>query len=330
MTLLLVGLTLAGATHADEPSAVVLSGESKATALRLADARKRLDEQKWSEAIEALQAILNTAGNDLVALTPTHSVQARHLCQIHLASLPPEALRLYRQRYETPARKKLEPAEAGQDRQQLRKVVDEAFVTRTAEKAIDRLGDLAFERGRFDEAEEWWRLLSPLPDAHREEATRGLALVYPDLSLDPARIQAKQLLARLYRDPESGWATELDGFRARHGKTEGSLAGRKGRYADLLQALANEKSKTARAADSDWPTFGGSPGAAGWSRPRTTSSMVSATCAAPARPGASTWRNVAGRTDLRRHLPSTPRRRARSLFIRSLSAIKSWWPMPGT
>ncbi|HEY7159405.1 MAG TPA: PQQ-binding-like beta-propeller repeat protein, partial [Gemmataceae bacterium] len=257
--LLLVVLVLSAAARGEEAPDVVFKGESRATASRLDDARKRLDEHKWGEAIEQLQAILNTAGNDLVSLDTTHSVPACRLCQVHLAALPPEALRLYRQRYESQVEKKLEQARTERDTHQLRRIVEEAFCTRAAEKAIDLLGDLAFERGRFDEAEEWWRLLSPLPDARRDAATRGLALVYPDPTRKPARIQAKQLLARLFRGNAGAWATELDAYRARHGEAEGTLAGRKGRYADLLHALAEERKKEGNAEPRDWPTFGGDP-----------------------------------------------------------------------
>jgi outer membrane protein assembly factor BamB/tetratricopeptide (TPR) repeat protein len=255
--LLLSGVMTATSAGAAETPSVVLSGESRATALRLAEAQKRLDEHHWPEAIEELQAILNSAGDDLVPLSPTHSVQARRVCQVRLAALPPEALRTYRRRYETQARRKLEQAQESHDFQPLRRVVDEAFCTRAAEKAIDQLGDLAFERGRFDEAEEWWRLLSPLPDARRDEATRGFALVYPDLSLDPARLQAKQLLARLFANPGRSWTAALEQFRARHSQAEGALAGRKGRYADLLQTLAQERRKAGPLAAPGWPTFGG-------------------------------------------------------------------------
>jgi outer membrane protein assembly factor BamB len=240
--------------------AVVLTGESRAAALRLGEARQRLDEQKWPEAIDELQAILNTAGNDLVSLSPTHSIRAGRLCQVHLASLPPDALRLYRQRYETQARKKLEQAQTDRDHDSLRMVVDEAFCTRAAEKAIDLLGDLCFERGQFAEAEEWWRLLVPLPDARRDRVMRGLSLVYPDPTADPARIQAKQLLARLFRNSESDWVAQLADYRARHPKAEGTLAGRKGCYADLLHTLAEERKKEGTTTDPDWPTFGGESG----------------------------------------------------------------------
>jgi len=232
---------------------IIFSGESRAAALRLAEARKRLDERKWSEAIEELQSILNSAGNDLVAISPNHSVRAGRLCQIQLASLPADALRLYRQRYESQAHKKLQQAQAERDVSQLRKLVEDAFCTRAAEKAIDLLGDLAFERGRFEEAEEWWRLLAPLPDARSPASPQrqqsDLSLVYPDLRLDPARVQAKQLLARLFQGEDSEWMTALEVYRQTHAQAEGTLAGRKGRYVDLLRALAAEMRSTKRSRD---------------------------------------------------------------------------------
>ncbi|HTU21933.1 MAG TPA: PQQ-binding-like beta-propeller repeat protein [Gemmataceae bacterium] len=252
-------LLLAGPMLAEDGSPVKILGESAAPAIRLSDARKKLDEHKWSEAIEALQTILNTAGDDLVAVTPTHSVRAGRLCQIQLAALPAEALGVYRRRYENQARKKLQRAQAERDVAELRKLVEDAFCTRAAEKALDLLGDLAFERGRFAEAEEWWRLLAPLPDGRRDAAVRGLSLVYPDLSLDPARLQAKQLLARLFRGSDSEWTAALDTYGKRHGKAEGTLAGRKGRYIDLLRALAAQRKKRGDTDRDDWLTFGGDP-----------------------------------------------------------------------
>jgi outer membrane protein assembly factor BamB len=262
-------LMIAAPVRGEDKQSVVLSGESRAASLRLAEARKRLDDHKWSEAVEELQTILNSAGNDLVPIAPNHSVRVSRLCQIQLASLPADALRVYRQRHENQAQKKLQQAQAERDVFQLRKIVEDSFCTRAAEKGIDLLGDLAFERGRFEEAEEWWRLLAPLPDARRDAVTHGLALVYPDPTLDPARVQAKQLLARLFQiptanaasspDADSEWTAALDAYGKRHTKAEGILGGRKGRYVALLLALAEERKKRGRDDSDGWLTFGGSP-----------------------------------------------------------------------
>ncbi|HZY89175.1 MAG TPA: PQQ-binding-like beta-propeller repeat protein, partial [Gemmataceae bacterium] len=137
----------------------------------------------------------------------------------------------------------------------LRKVVDEAFCSRSGEKALDLLGDLAFERGRFDEAEGWWRSLAPLDGGDKRESEGG-ELLYPDPQ-GTARSRAKQLLARLFRG-DAEFESDLEAFRARHGKAEGALAGGKGTYADLLRALAAARKK-APVAVPEWTTFGGDP-----------------------------------------------------------------------
>ena len=86
-----------------------------------------------------------------------------------------------------------------------------------AEKALDALGDLAFERGDFVEAESWWRLLLPEPSANEPR--------YPRPTMDPARLQAKLLLARLFRDGAAAMTADLQAYHQDHGKAEGTLAG---------------------------------------------------------------------------------------------------------
>ena len=56
--------------------AAVLPGESRTTATRLAEVRKKIDDKKYVEAIDAWQAILESAGNDLVPLTWATLVRA--------------------------------------------------------------------------------------------------------------------------------------------------------------------------------------------------------------------------------------------------------------
>jgi outer membrane protein assembly factor BamB len=236
--------------RADDLPAVGLPGESRATALKLGQAQKSIAEGKWAEGLEHLQGVLDSGGNDLVSVDGRRSVQARRLVHLALAGLPAEALRLYRGRVESRAARWLEQAASARDVDLLRKIVEEAFASRAAEKALDLLGDLAFERGRFDEAAAWWRVLAPL---RKEEG----ALVYPDLTLSGARIAAKQLLARLFGEGPSGnFTQELRAYRAAFGNAEGTLAGRRGRYADLLEAIAAGQ-RDEPPADPDWAGYGG-------------------------------------------------------------------------
>src|SRR5262245_29865319 len=137
-------------------SHITLAGESARTARRIAAADNLVAEKKWADAVDEYQRILHEAGDDLVPLNNRHSLQARYLCHLRLAALPPAALRLYRNRVDGQARKWLEEGQAGRDTKLLRRIVEEAFCSRATDAALDTLGDLAFERGFFEEAERWW------------------------------------------------------------------------------------------------------------------------------------------------------------------------------
>ncbi len=251
--LLLVGLLTVAAARGAEPS-VLFPNESRPTASRLADARKLLDDKKWPEALDELQAILDGAGGDLVAVSPRYSVPARRQCHLLIAQLPPDALKTYRARMEPQAAKWLEQGRTNRDPRLLRKVADEAFCTRAGEGALDALGDLAFERGDFGEAEAWWRQIAPPPDAGPVDPKTDL--VYPDPQGGAARVAAKQVLARIFRQPHGDWSALLKTFRDKYADAEGTLAGRKGKYADLLAEIARQ-AKTDTGAEVVWSTYGG-------------------------------------------------------------------------
>ena len=232
----------------EAPPPAVFPAESKPTAGRIEEVHKLIASQKWSQAVQEIQAILTASGDDLVPVSPGRDVTCRRLCHTLLTRLPPDALRSYRNGVDPQAKKWLEQAEATRDVRLLRRVVDEAFCSRPAEKAIDLLGDFAFERGDFAEAEQWWKLLLHSSDA--------AALFYPDSKIEPARTHAKILLARLFRGAY-GWADDLRAYRKNYGAVEGEIAGKKGRYADILQQVADERKADPPAPPTDWPTFGG-------------------------------------------------------------------------
>lgn len=228
----------------------VFSGETKPTANRLADASKRLATGKWAETIEEIQQILDTAADDLAPLNDQRSVQTRLLCHVLLASLPPAGLELYRKRVEPQARQWLIQARAKQDNHLLRKIVNEAYCSRSGEEALNLLGDLAFEQGQFTEAECWWRALLPVDESNRGPAT----LVYPDPVQPRARVQAKLLLARFLSHADPYQAVGLANYRKQFGEADGTLAGRKGKFADILQAIFDGNKSPPSAA---WRTLGG-------------------------------------------------------------------------
>src|ERR1700688_4484122 len=90
---------------ADDPvSTVILSGESRNAGQRLDDARKFLADQKWPEAIEQLQLLIDKGENELIARDTRRPLQPRRMAHLVLPALPVEALTLYRARVDPQAR----------------------------------------------------------------------------------------------------------------------------------------------------------------------------------------------------------------------------------
>src|SRR5262249_12508835 len=153
------GGVVAGSGLAQGPiGAVGLPGENGSTARRLATLDQLIADHQDTEAVAEILRILEEVGDDLVPLDPRHCVQARWLCHLRLAS--PTLRRLYRERVDGQVKKWWDQAEATHDVRLLRRIVQETFCSRFADRALDLLGDLAFERGDFEEAGSWWRLLA--------------------------------------------------------------------------------------------------------------------------------------------------------------------------
>lgn len=257
LVILLLALGVPGWAQEGLASRIVLPGEDAGLAKRLQEVDKLLTDQQWADALDELQRILEEAGDHLVPLDARerrHCIEARRLCQLRLAALPPAALRLYRQRLDARARQWLDEGRAMRDPAPLRRLVEETFASRHTAEALDLLGDLAFERGEFTAAEHWWRMLAPLTEAG------PLDLVVPDAPADPARARAKQLLARLFRGDLREYAAGLAAFRAAHATAQGHLAGQQGVYAEILDALGRQHEELLTPPrDASWQTFAGDP-----------------------------------------------------------------------
>src|SRR5439155_6210243 len=121
----------------DDLSRIGLAGEVPRTARRLAAADDLAAHEKWPEAVDEYYRILTEAGDDLVALDASHSLSARRACHLRLASCPPAALRHYRDRVQSQAKKWLEQGSAGRDPVPLRRLVEESFCSRSTDAALD-------------------------------------------------------------------------------------------------------------------------------------------------------------------------------------------------
>jgi outer membrane protein assembly factor BamB len=253
---LLIASTASAAGQLPGPEPANLRGESSQTRKRLTEAEQKLTAGQAADAVDALQRILDDAGDDLVSVDGKQYRTARHFAHQILSRLPADALKGYRDRIDNPARKLLEAAKARRDPAPLWRLLDRYFVSRPADEGLMLLGELLFERGEFRAAAEVWRQL--LPDG-------GSDLAYPNSKAAPAGVRARIILARIFGGDAAAAKAELAAFKAKHPGAEGTLAGKTGPLAEALQGYLDAPPKVppASAPVGAWPTFGGGPDRSG-------------------------------------------------------------------
>ena len=109
-------------------------------------------ERQWDEAVETLRQVMENAEGKLQAVTPSRYINLSDACQMQLAALPPEALRLYRRRVDTLAQKWYEEGLAHRDAKLLNNVVQQALASSWGDKALMALGEIRLEEGDFSAA----------------------------------------------------------------------------------------------------------------------------------------------------------------------------------
>ncbi len=238
------------------PEPANLRGDSAQTGKRLIEANQKLAAGQTADAIDALQRVLDEAGDDLVTTDGKQFVPARRVAHQILARLPADALKGYQDRIDDPARKLLDAAKKTRDPAPLWQLLDRYFVSRPADEGSLLLGDLLFDRGEFRTAERVWRRL--LPDA-------GADVIYPNSKTDPAAVRARLILAAIFEGETERAKKELTAFKAKHPGAKGAFAGKDGPYADALQAFLDHPPELRPSANAgtDWPTFGGGPDRSG-------------------------------------------------------------------
>lgn len=239
------------------------SSDTAETLLRNAASHAR--DRQWSEAIDIFQRVVEQYG-DKVAKLPKDEVggdpsgdfvlfvDLRRFCQGRLAKLPPEAREIYRKRMDGQAERWYRQGESRRDPASLRRVVEQAFCSSWGDDALELLGDLAFQEGRFGDALAMYRRLVA------DRADDAMSLVHPDPDVDLARVAAKKVLCRAAGGESLPGPADLEEFARRFPNSSGSLAGRKGPYLEILQkALASDHLAPPAQPDSRWPTFAGAP-----------------------------------------------------------------------
>jgi outer membrane protein assembly factor BamB len=234
-----------------------------ATAARIADGDEKVRAGKLLDAIEQFQRVLDTAGDELVPVDQSWYTPARWVVHGHLARLPADGVKLYRQRVDGQAAKRLIEAKNARDDAGLNRLLADMFCARASEEAILELARRAFERAEFDAAEHFWQmLLPPAADDNR-------LLHFLDAKTPPAAVRARLILVKLFRGDRDEAKTDFQAFREQFPNDAGLLAGQTGKYIDTLAALMNDPAQTTLPRPPDepgWPTFAGSPARRGTNR----------------------------------------------------------------
>ena len=262
---LVVGSTAAGqgvaVSRTELSDAILVDDADAGTRTHLERAKAFIADEQWDEAVEVLRQVAESHSGKVLPVSPLRFVSVRDYCHLQLASLPSEALALYRSRVDIRARQWYEDGVRRRDAARLREVVDELFCSSWGDDALLALGDLAFESGDNGAARGYWKRILP-PDYWAKFAPDGLPvwLLYPDSDLDRATVRARLLLASIFDGDRDDVRQGLAEFRREFAAAAGKLGGQQANYADLLDELVSESSQwPAEKADRHWPTFAGSP-----------------------------------------------------------------------
>ncbi|MBU4399894.1 MAG: PQQ-binding-like beta-propeller repeat protein [Planctomycetes bacterium] len=276
--LLCAGLApaFAGATPAE--------GQSAAKRFELADAvqldrvagavRARLErvealsaDRQWDEAVDILRKLAETPDDGLMAVSERRFVGLRDWCQMRLAALPSEALKLYRGQVDTVARQWYEQGVAERNHRLLQQVVDRAFAGTYGDDALMALGEINLESGDYVAARWCWRRILPpvgaaveLPPQQIGKTSPRLSPFYPDTDLDPAAVRARLVLASILEGATDRARAELAQFARLHPDAQGRLGKQRGKFVDLLESLFVESATWPIVPSGpDWLTFAGNP-----------------------------------------------------------------------
>jgi len=216
-----------------------------------------LADGQWDEAVETLREVMEESGGKLLEVTERRLVSVRDFCQLKLASLPPDALGLYRSRVDPVARKWYEDGVAGRDRRLLLNVVEQAFASSWGDDALNALAEMSLEQGDYARARSCWERIVPVDPPSEGPSTW---LSFPDTDLDLAAIRARLVLVSLLEGSPDRAAEELAQLARLHPDARGRFGGREVDYVEALTALTSERATwPAGRVSPGWPTFAGSP-----------------------------------------------------------------------
>ena len=246
------GLAQVGQPAAALPPADVEQLDSTSAA-HLENAKRFLAEGQWEQAVESIRRVQETDADQLVKVSDSRwpagferYVPAQEYCQWRLAALAteaPPALAHYRRLVDSLAERWYREGIEKRDRARLALVVEKAIASSWGDDALLALGELDLAAGRPIEALAAWKRIHPSVAATKnDQVTPALATgwTYPDSDIPAADVLARQAVALALMGSLPTAQAELDLLRQNSPEATGTLAGRSGKYVDLLGGLLAE------------------------------------------------------------------------------------------
>lgn len=209
----------------------MIPGRDEGLSRRLASVIDLAEAEDWDRAIDLLESIQISGGDQLVPVDNQHLLNASLYARVMLTQLPAGARERYRERYERRAEAWMKQADETGDLSFLTRILEEAFLTRTAERAIDRLAEEALRAGQFSTARKYWTMLVPL------EQSGTLLVRYPDPETPLPDVLARLIVCRLLEGHFDRAEYELSVFAEEFPDAPGRLAGEPDSWVNLLTRL---------------------------------------------------------------------------------------------
>jgi outer membrane protein assembly factor BamB len=209
--------------------------------------------QRWKDALDQIEPLLNQPGTGLVNVGQGRQVGVEQAGRMLLSGLSAEALERHRRRVDPLARRWWESG----TEVDLRRIVDRAFHSSFGDDALLKLGDLAWERGEPSEARSYWeRLVPPFTGSVRPPGVPPVPY-YPDPHVEGAAVRARLVLSSAAAGDHARALRELAVLRREFPKLEQEGLDVAGNGWGALEELIQSGLRSTRTGIDSWSTLGG-------------------------------------------------------------------------